>query len=130
MIAVGDEITRDRDGARFRLVGVSEGQWVAAPLEGFGSPVRLSARELAGFVGASNPRTDPDPYATETQGWNVLSEAAEANRLREAPQALSPEEFFNETAAADKQEKASGGRSERREGISAAKAQALGHRKD
>lgn len=95
MIGVGDEIARD--GNRFRLTGISEGNWVAEPIDGFGPPVTLSGRDLAAFgVEASDPSDQADAGAAEAAGWNVLSEAHEANRLRDTPEAPTPEEIFSD----------------------------------
>lgn len=126
MIDVGDTITRD--GEAFRLVGISEGEWVAEPLDDFGPPVRLTARDLAAFgVEASDPSADGDPVASETQGWRALSEAARVNSRRRVPRPPTVEEIFSEAESAGEQDGPSTGR---RDGLTGKQAAALGHRTD
>ena len=108
---VGDTITRD-DGARFRIVGVADGAWVAAPLDAHGPPVTLTGHDLAGSFNAahSDPLDDPD---ADARGWSVLSDAnaraADALALHDggsalAPAAPSPEDVFAAVADDGSQE--------------------------
>lgn len=89
---IGDVLTRD-DATKWRLVGVHNGGWTAAPAEGFGPVVTLTPDELSTrFEGASGP---PEP-GNDQDGWNALAESY-AGALAAAAQAdrgPSPEERF------------------------------------
>lgn len=105
MIAVGDILIRE-DGHRFRLIGVHNGDWVAEPLDAFGPPVNLTARELASGFGVDS--TDP-PAADTQSGWRVLADAAEDARRGEVPhepQRLPEDVFAEANAAAEAEAKA------------------------
>jgi hypothetical protein len=131
VIAVGDVLTRE-DGSRVRLVGVSEGEWVAEPADTFGAPVRLSARDLTacGVDDAAAP-AEADPYR-DTSGWEALARASEATneRVRRGdvdPGELAEDVFARANAEAAEVERKTAPR-RKRGGIDGADAKRLGHR--
>lgn len=95
MLEVGTEITR-HDGQKFRLTGVIDGTWVAAPLDAFGPSERLSAADLvqrfAEVSDPSVPRSDDGNAALRDADARATAEDARAlGRARREPAANDAE---------------------------------------
>jgi hypothetical protein len=93
---IGDILTRD-DGTKWRLVGVQNGCWTAAPADGFGGVIVLSADDLTTrFEGAAGPPESGD----EQTGWKALAERYAKVAIAVDQPGPSPEQRFAAVAKA------------------------------
>ena len=78
MASVGDILTRP-DGKRIRLAGVLNGEFVAEPLDDFGTPFRVSAAELTAY-GVGDPTPPSEDSYPEAMRRADSAATAQANR--------------------------------------------------
>lgn len=104
---IGDTITRS-DGRRFKLAGILNDGWVANDLDGFASPVFLSAAELAtgfGVDSVEQPETETQTLIRRDREATDETAGLYFGRKPSKPQLLppegSPERLFTERAAQD-----------------------------
>ena len=76
---VGDILTRP-DGRRIRLAGIMSGEFVAEPIDEFGTPFRLTAAELMAYDGVDDPTTPAESTEREIMIHADARASAEANR--------------------------------------------------
>lgn len=124
MASVGDILARP-DGKRIRLVGVSNREFVAEPLDEFATPFRLSAAELASVYAVRDAAPPPEDSYTETlqladteataaaaraygesqpetyRARRRAAKLAQLGRTEAFPPAGSPEAVFAAEAASD-----------------------------